>query len=56
MKTTLGNLWNKIVENKDPLIKIGGAVIGAVLGAVIANAVSVAMDDTLVEEITMQME
>lgn len=39
MNNMLNNLWGKVVENKETLIRAGLVVGGALVGAAIANAI-----------------
>lgn len=54
MNEQLLQLWNKVVENKQTVIKVGSAVLGAVVGfavATIVNDVQTSENDRLVQSI-----
>lgn len=56
MKEQLLALWGKVVENKDVVIRVGGAAVGAAVGLAIAAIVVNAQEDSLLEEVVMQIE
>ena len=45
MKEWLVKLWGKVVEHKDPIIKVGGALIGASVGLLVAGVIESHRED-----------
>jgi hypothetical protein len=57
MNDYLKNLWGKVVENKETVLRIGLAVAGTVVGAVVATIVANTQNEAFLdEEVTMSIE
>ncbi len=54
MNEQLMGVWNKVLDNKSAVIKVGSAILGAVIGltvATVVNNVQTSENDRLVESI-----
>jgi len=55
MKEQMQALWDKVVENKEVVIRGTAVIVGAALGAVVATVViNNQNDDLLLEEVEME--